>query len=445
MKHFHNAWLLATALLILFVVQIRAQITADSRLLAEINRIKAVDNHAHPERVLQSGEKDEDGMDYSAAEPFDIPVRLRPDNPEYVGAWRALYGYKYTDTSEFHLRELMKAKRRLMLELGDRYPAWVLDKLGIETMLANRVAMGRGGLVSPYFRWVSFADALLYPLNNERAGQENPDYRAAFTGLERILKRYLLASNQNALPPTLNDYLTKVVTATIERQKREGVIALKFDSAYIRSLNFDNVPQSEASRIYERYIKSGEPTQDEYKALQDFIFRYIAAEAGRLNLPIHIHVGAGASGYFNQSGANPFLLESVLNDFKLRKTNFVLIHGGLPNARAARFLLYKPNVYADFSAQTFLTSKRELSEVLRSWLEFVPEKVLFGTDAFPITAEVGWEELGWLSATSGREALALALTGMMKDGEITRKRASELARMVMRDNAAKLYGLKIGH
>src|SRR2546430_4289977 len=45
-------------------------------------------------------------------------------------------------------------------------------------------------------------------------------------------------------------------------------------------------------------------------------------------------------------------------------------------------LLSKPNVYADFSAQTFFTYPRELSEILRNWLEAYPDKVLFGTDAF---------------------------------------------------------------
>jgi predicted TIM-barrel fold metal-dependent hydrolase len=104
-------------------------------------------------------------------------------------------------------------------------------------------------------------------------------------------------------------------------------------------------------------------------------------------------------------------------------------------------LLYKPNVYADFSAQTFLLSTRELSTVLRSWLEFVPEKVLFGTDAFEITPDVGWPEHAWVTTKSAREALALALTGMMKDGQITRERALELARLVMRENTAKLHGL----
>ena len=41
-----------------------------------------------------------------------------------------------------------------------------------------------------------------------------------------------------------------------------------------------------------------------------------------------------------------------------------------------------------------------------------------------------------------REALGLALTGMLRDNQITRERAVELAKMVLRENAKKLYGLK---
>lgn len=36
----------------------------------------------------------------------------------------------------------------------------------------------------------------------------------------------------------------------------------------------------------------------------------------------------------------------------------------------------------------------------------------------------------------------MALTGMLGDGDITRERASELARMVLRENAVRLYGLQ---
>jgi hypothetical protein len=52
-----------------------------------------------------------------------------------------------------------------------------------------------------------------------------------------------------------------------------------------------------------------------------------------------------------------------------------------------------------------------------------------------------WEEIGYMTAKTGREALTLALAGMVEDGEITRERAIELARMVLRGNAVKLYGL----
>jgi hypothetical protein len=54
---------------------------------------------------------------------------------------------------------------------------------------------------------------------------------------------------------------------------------------------------------------------------------------------------------------------------------------------------------------------------------------------------MGWEESGWMAASRGRLALAIALTGMLREGEITRARASKLARMVLRDNARALYGL----
>src|SRR5262249_44270415 len=156
----------------------------------------------------------------------------------------------------------------------------------------------------------------------------------------------------------------------------------------------------------------------------------------------HIHTGAGVGAYYAVAGGNPMLLESAFNDPALRKTNFVMIHGGGPFADQAASLLDKPNVYADFSAQTFFRYPRGLSRTIRRWFELAPEKVMFATDAFALTPAIGWEEVGWLSARTGRDALALALTGMLNDGEITRPRASELAHMVMRDNAARLYGMQ---
>jgi predicted TIM-barrel fold metal-dependent hydrolase len=132
----------------------------------------------------------------------------------------------------------------------------------------------------------------------------------------------------------------------------------------------------------------------------------------------------------------------VLNDSRLRNTTFVLLHGGAgPFSREVSILLMKPNVYTDLSEQTWLESPRRLAESLRDWLELYPEKVLFGTDLFPGSGAYDWEEIGWQTSETGRQALGIALTGMLLDSEITVRRANEIARMVLRDNAVKLYHL----
>ena len=78
---------------------------------------------------------------------------------------------------------------------------------------------------------------------------------------------------------------------------------------------------------------------------------------------------------------------------------------------------------------------------LRSWLTAWPEKVMFGSDAFDGGVEQGWEQVAWVASNTARRALSIALTGMMRDGEITRDRAQQLARMVLRENAATVYAM----
>jgi uncharacterized protein len=420
----------------------------DPQLLAEINKIKAIDNHSHPPKVVAPGEKDDDfdALPCDPLEPSDPTTISRPENPQYLAAWKALYGYRYNDMAPEHVKELLATKQRIMKEQGDNFPNWVLDQLGIETELANRIALGRG-LKPPRFRWVPFDDALLLPFNNADAANETPDRKFFYSREEMLLKRYLKDLNLPALPPTLEEYISKVITPTLELQKKNGAVAIKFEAAYLRTLDFGPIPvdqaaaDAEAAQIYAWHIQGGVPSKSKYIKLQDYLMRAIAREAGRLGLPVHFHTGGGCGSYFMLSGSNPANLESLLNDASLRKTNFVLVHGGAGAfTKYTSYLLMKPNVYADFSEQTWLISTRKLSEVLRDWLEWYPEKVMFGTDLYPNTPEINWEEIGWQTTQSGREALAIALTGMMQDGEISRSRAVELARMVLHDNAARLYG-----
>jgi predicted TIM-barrel fold metal-dependent hydrolase len=388
----------------------------DPEIAAEIARIKAIDNHAHPVRVMPKGQQDRffDALPVDNMEPQSDPVAWRPGAVP-PGVKLALFP---------------GGKQKTIEEKGDQYPAWVLDQMGVDVMLANRVEMGKG-IEPPRFRWVPYADALLFPLDNSGLASLNSD-RKAFFALEDILRqRYFKESGVDARPATLDEYLAKVVTPTLERHKQGGAIAEKFEAAYLRSLAFDKVDQADAASAY--------AGQGDYKKLQDFLFRYIAGECGRLGMAVHIHTMAGAGGYFDVGGANPLLLEPVLNDPSLRKTNFVMLHGGWPFTHEITALLTKPNAYLDFSMQAFLSEPAVMAQTIREWLDYVPEKVLFATDAYPFSEELNWEELGYLSAKRGKEALGIALTGMLRDGAISRDRAKELARMVLRENARKLY------
>lgn len=433
--------------LVLTAVEVYGQVTADPDLLAEIDKIKAVDNHTHVSKVVSAGESD---RDFDAL-PCDIieggadTLAARADYPQFLEAWQKLYAYKYNDRERTHVQEFLAAREKVMREQGDNFPSWVLDRLGIEYMLANRVAMGRG-LSAPRFLWVPFDDALMSPLNPESLA-DTPDKRVFYEQEAKILKTYASQAGLSGLPETLDEYVLKLVTPTLAAQKRAGAPAIKFEAAYLRPLNFGRSAQAEdeaeVRRVYSRYAMGGVPSRADVLKAQDFLFHVIAREAGRIGMAVHIHTGQGCGNYFDLAGARPTELESVLDDPTLRKTNFVLLHGGAgPYTHEVAVLLAKPNVYTDFSEQDALLPARPLSAVIREWLEWYPEKVLYGTDLAPGPPEQDWDVIGYSTNETARRALAIALTGMVNDGEITRTRALELARMVLRENAMKLYGLK---
>jgi len=415
----------------------------DPEIARQIAAIQAIDNHAHPVLAppAMATDREYDALPVESLEAQTDPVALRPEYPLLGAAWKALYHVDLSPPLETEGRERLEAARKQVeTELGERFPTWVLDQAGTGTMLANRVAMGYG-VEPPRFRWVPFADALVFPLDNDGIAAATPD-RQAFFALEAIVRtRYLKESGLAAAPPTLQAYLENVVTATLERQRAAGAVAEKFEIAYLRSFDFSDPPREVVEKTYARWIAGGRPDPGAYKLLQDFLFRFIARECGRLGMPVHLHVLGGVGSYFSIAGVNPLLLEPLFNDRRLRKTNFVLLHGGWPYVRETAALLQKPNVYADISCQDILFPPHTQAQWLREWLEFVPDKVLFGTDAYGFSADMGWPEAAWIASHDARLALGISLTNMVADDEISSERAVEIARLVLRGNAEKLYGL----
>jgi predicted TIM-barrel fold metal-dependent hydrolase len=214
---------------------------------------------------------------------------------------------------------------------------------------------------------------------------------------------------------------------------------MKFEAAYFRSLQFADPAREQAGRCYERCRNGKAPPSAEYTAFQDYVARFLFREAARLQLAVHFHTAVGVGQYFNLANANVMNLESVLRDPRYGSTTFVLLHGGYPFDRAATWVAARRNVYIDSSLLDLLLYPAELARMLRHWLETYPDKILFGSDAFPFNDALGVEESYWVAVQSARSALTLALAQMVAAREIDDKQALTIARGYLHDNAANLY------
>jgi len=426
--------------LCLFAVSAVAQ-NVDPQLAAYINGIQAIDNHAH---VAAPDLADDKGYDALRCEELPPDQGLEPANLRFgvptQTTWKALYGVEPAteDEAEKKHDQMIAGSRK---EHGDNYYDWLLQKAGVSTVLANRVFM-TPGLKPPHFLWVPYVDALLFPLNNDALKEINPDRRALFTMEDQVRQRYFQESGVSAPPATLDEYLATVVRPTLERQKKAGAVAVKFEAAYLRSLDFARATHDAAAAVYARSVNGPTPAAADYKLLQDFLFHEVAAEAGKLGLAVHIHTGFGCGQFFNDPGSDPMLLAAAFNDPSLRGTNFVMLHGGTPFNRHPTSLIVKPNVYVDTSVLELVFSPAELARIMRPWLETMPERVIYGSDSGSFGPGMDWPETNWLATHNFRRALGIVLTDMANDGTITMPRAKEIAEEVLRGNAARLYHLE---
>jgi len=389
------------------------------RLLPQIEKIRIFDHHAHP------GFAGDEEVDPAPVPPSATPLRLRPEHPDWAAASRSLFG------------EISKAQLR-KASPGPKYFNAILDRLGIETSVANRITMS-SDLDPARFKWVFYIDPVLFPFDNSALAARNPDQAAFMPNQTKLVRRFQQQAGLNGLPANLSAYLV-FVTHVLEDHQRRGAIAAKFEVAYFRTFVFDDPPRDAVTAIYDKFRSGGVPSSVEYKAFQDFVFRHVVTECGRLRLPVHLHSSAGAGDYFSVAGASVLNLEPVLRDPRYSATTFVLIHAGDPFDRAAMFMASMKNVWIDSSATgSFILSANDFKDVLRRWFGIFPDKVTYGSDAFPIDEHIGAEELYWFGVHNARTATAAALAEMIAAREIAEKQAMAIARGYLHDNAASLY------
>jgi predicted TIM-barrel fold metal-dependent hydrolase len=218
------------------------------------------------------------------------------------------------------------------------------------------------------------------------------------------------------------DDLRAHVRAEVAAARGRGYAGLKTVAAYRSGLDVGAPDEAAAARAL-----AGRPTRLQDKALLELLLHDALAANAAGPLPVQVHCGFGDAD-LHLARADPSLLRGVLERYA--PAPFVLLHC-YPFVRQAGWLAH---VYGHVFLDVSLTIPHVFrgAEAVREALELAPvSKLLYASDA------ARTPELYFLAATWWRDALAEVLGDALDDDD-----ALAAARLVLRENALALYGLR---
>jgi predicted TIM-barrel fold metal-dependent hydrolase len=227
--------------------------------------------------------------------------------------------------------------------------------------------------------------------------------------------------------------LKRAMEKRLEQSLAAGLVALKTTLAYSRPLEFAVVSEREAQADFELAVR--EPQEAPPRRLSDHMFHHALGLASERGLPVQVHTGtlAGNRGMIDHT--RPGLLNPLF--VRYPRVRFDLFHTGWPwTGEVAALAKMFPNVTADFCWMWVLSpagARRALDEML----ETAPaNKILdFGGD-------YRYVELTYAHAKMARAGIAEVLAGKVARGWCTAAEAAEAARLLLEENAARLFPRK---
>lgn len=171
------------------------------------------------------------------------------------------------------------------------------------------------------------------------------------------------------------------------------------------------------------------------KAFLDYFLRLALDWAAAERFPFQFHTGFGDTDVYLPT-ANPLILRDVLENGRYRDVPLVFLHASWPYVRELSYLAsVYPNVYLDFGLAIPFAAT-EFETILRQALSLAPaSKVLYSSDGFTIP------EHFWFAAVQTRRALGAVLGDLIERGALGADDAREMAELILRGNATRLYGL----
>ncbi len=217
--------------------------------------------------------------------------------------------------------------------------------------------------------------------------------------------------------------------------KEDGFVGVKSHLAEQVGFGVESVSDAEAEAIFSA---AKAKNSEAYKKLYIAIFTTTLIQCQDLKVPVHLHSGC-TGGLWNGplSNADPFLLVPLIRQPRFLQTRIVFLHAGYPWLQHAAELAHAlPHVWVDMSWTTPWVSLR-IVECYKDVLGIAPlSKLTVGSGGHDTP------EIAWLAAKTAKIALAEALGDAIRLGLMTTKQAERVGRMILHDNAARMYGLE---
>lgn len=213
--------------------------------------------------------------------------------------------------------------------------------------------------------------------------------------------------------------------------------AVKNVCAYWRTLRFDEVPEADAERLFEKWlVRKLETTPAERKAVQDWFFHAIIRLAIEYDLPVKIHTGYHAG--HNYSDMDLFRARNLSNLFRRYPlARFDLFHIGYPEWQDVVALAkHYSNVFANL-CWTWVIDPEAALDFARHALVALPLNKVIG-----FGGDYGFADVVYGHARIARDGVAKVLTEAVREGRLTAAEAGHVARRWLRDNAMELYRIE---
>lgn len=316
----------------------------------------------------------------------------------------------------------------------DEWYAKAFEKAGFEIMLNDPYWNPLHIELDPrYFALVFNIDPIVISAGERKllTRDEEPATKNWIEDLYFEHSVYKYAKKDGFAINSLDDYLA-YVDRLFQNALNKKAVAVKNSLAYIHGIDYADIPFEKAMALFDKSATSN-ISDEEKKAIQDFLFHWVIRKSTEYDLPIQIHTGYLAGNANTLENSRP----TKLNNLFLRypETKFVLFHGGYPwTGEFAALGKMFPNVYLDLVWLPQI-SREAAVRGLDEMLDTVPyNKFFWGGDCSLIEESTG-------SLEFGKDVVAQVLAARVERGLMTEEVAKDVALKIFRENAIFFFKL----